>query len=554
MTVAFTVTLVVFAGQGARGLLLGNFGASALVVLGLWWVLRARFIAARAAGRTCARCCASGCRRCRRTRACTRCRSPIAVPVPRLLARGGRRLLGRAAVRDGRVRGRARLPVRVAAAGVLDRQRRARRAAVLDRDDLLRARDGRGRVRRSRCSGAGSCGCSPPRRTSARTRRCRGWRSAWTLYGLYQVMIVITGRARVTSRNLPAAGLGLVVNIGLLFVLVPSSGLGLGIAGAGIALCAAYVAMLLVMHLLTRRLFEVGFEWARLAQLLAIFAGVAISGELLLPTSGARRPDPARRCGSRGSPRCCSRPASFIPTSASRRARSSSTAAGAWRRFGRGTARRGIRRGPAERPLTRRSGVRRGAGLSRARSLAQECGFCGRCVPCCDRADSPVVPSTGSQGAPAPRGGAASSPRGRARAQRRRRRRGGLSARAAEPRGEADGEAGRQERCRGDGAAGRRRAARDVRVLPRRDPAPGRRRRAEAAGRPRPAGGGDDGVPADRAAGVGGRQRTGGALGGDRAGARHARPIPTTSSAIRRPTRAPSWPWRSSSTGRCGAC
>ena len=42
MTVAFTVLLVVFANQGARGLLLGNFGASALVVLGLWWVLRRR--------------------------------------------------------------------------------------------------------------------------------------------------------------------------------------------------------------------------------------------------------------------------------------------------------------------------------------------------------------------------------------------------------------------------------------------------------------------------------------------------------------------------------
>ena len=43
MSVTFTVALVVFAGQGARGLLLGNFGASALVVLGLWWVLRRRF-------------------------------------------------------------------------------------------------------------------------------------------------------------------------------------------------------------------------------------------------------------------------------------------------------------------------------------------------------------------------------------------------------------------------------------------------------------------------------------------------------------------------------
>ena len=43
MTVTFTVLLVVFADQQARGLLLGNFGASAVVVLGLWVVLaRAR--------------------------------------------------------------------------------------------------------------------------------------------------------------------------------------------------------------------------------------------------------------------------------------------------------------------------------------------------------------------------------------------------------------------------------------------------------------------------------------------------------------------------------
>jgi hypothetical protein len=45
--------------------------------------------------------------------------------------------------------------------------------------------------------------------------------------------------------------------------------------------------MLLVMYLLTRDLFEVGFEWRRLAQLTAILAGVAVSGELLLPTHGA---------------------------------------------------------------------------------------------------------------------------------------------------------------------------------------------------------------------------------------------------------------------------
>ena len=36
LSVSFTVVLVVFLGQGARGLLLGNFGASAVIVLALW--------------------------------------------------------------------------------------------------------------------------------------------------------------------------------------------------------------------------------------------------------------------------------------------------------------------------------------------------------------------------------------------------------------------------------------------------------------------------------------------------------------------------------------
>jgi O-antigen/teichoic acid export membrane protein len=109
---------------------------------------------------------------------------------------------------------------------------------------------------------------------------------AWTLYGLFHVMIVITGRARVTVRNVPAAAVGLAVNVALLFVLVPRGGAALGIAGAGIALCGAYAAMLAVMHLLTRNLFDVRFEWRRLAQLIAILATVATTGELLLPSSG----------------------------------------------------------------------------------------------------------------------------------------------------------------------------------------------------------------------------------------------------------------------------
>jgi O-antigen/teichoic acid export membrane protein len=105
----------------------------------------------------------------------------------------------------------------------------------------------------------------------------------WALYGLFVVFVVIAGRAGVTTRNFPAALAGLVANVALLVVLVPRY----GTAGAGVALCGAYVVMLLVIHLLTRRLFAVAFEWARLAQLVAVIGGVSVLGELLLPRSGA---------------------------------------------------------------------------------------------------------------------------------------------------------------------------------------------------------------------------------------------------------------------------
>jgi len=109
-------------------------------------------------------------------------------------------------------------------------------------------------------------------------------------------------------------------------LLVPHSGAGLGIAGAGLALCGAYAAMLVAMYLLTRRLFKVGFEWRRLAHLTVVLAGVAVSGELLLPTHGAAgcsRASPGSRLVR---PRCCS-PASSTRTSCRRRGRWWPTAA-----------------------------------------------------------------------------------------------------------------------------------------------------------------------------------------------------------------------------------
>jgi O-antigen/teichoic acid export membrane protein len=105
----------------------------------------------------------------------------------------------------------------------------------------------------------------------------------WALYGLYLVFVVIAGRARVMTRNFPAALAGLAVNVLLLALLVDP----LGIRGAGIALCGSYAVMLTAIHLLTRGLFRVDFEWWRLTRLIAVFVVVAVGGELLLPTSGA---------------------------------------------------------------------------------------------------------------------------------------------------------------------------------------------------------------------------------------------------------------------------
>jgi O-antigen/teichoic acid export membrane protein len=105
----------------------------------------------------------------------------------------------------------------------------------------------------------------------------------WAMYGLWVVFLVIAGRAHVTRRNFPAALVGLAANVGLLILLVPRY----GIAGAGVALCGAYLAMLVVMYLLVRGVFRVEFEWRRMAQVVLVAGGLAAAGDVLLPTSGA---------------------------------------------------------------------------------------------------------------------------------------------------------------------------------------------------------------------------------------------------------------------------
>jgi O-antigen/teichoic acid export membrane protein len=103
-----------------------------------------------------------------------------------------------------------------------------------------------------------------------------------TLYALYMVLVVILGRTGRTEFNFPATAAALAANIALNLALVPP----LGIVGAGIALVASYLVVLGLMYGFTQRLFPVPYEWARLARVVAVSTGLVVLGELVLPTEG----------------------------------------------------------------------------------------------------------------------------------------------------------------------------------------------------------------------------------------------------------------------------
>jgi O-antigen/teichoic acid export membrane protein len=287
LTVTFTVILVVFAGQQARGLLLGNFGASALVVLGLWCVLlRAHRFSLRMRGGDLAAMLRFGLPTVPADASVYALQVVDRFYLFRVYSHSAAGLysiaLQLATVVFVAVRGfqYAWPPL----AYSIESDAEAARLYSLVATYYALA------------TGAVVCGVALLGRWLVAllaapvyfgAYRALPWLAlGWALYGLYPVLMVIAGRAGVTTRNFPATAAGLAMNVVLLGLLVPAGGLGLGIAGAGIALCGAYVVMLAVMYLLTRSLFTVGFEWTRLALLCTILAGVAVSGELLLPTHG----------------------------------------------------------------------------------------------------------------------------------------------------------------------------------------------------------------------------------------------------------------------------
>jgi O-antigen/teichoic acid export membrane protein len=106
--------------------------------------------------------------------------------------------------------------------------------------------------------------------------------TAVALYALYLVLSVSVSRTGRTAFNFPVTGATLAVNIALNLVLIPPYGL----VGAGIALVGAYVVMIALMYGVTRRIFPLDLEWGRLLRIVGIAGVLYALGELLLPTSG----------------------------------------------------------------------------------------------------------------------------------------------------------------------------------------------------------------------------------------------------------------------------
>ncbi len=286
LTVALTVLLVVVLDEGARGYVLGNYAASAVVLVGLWTLALREHVGvpARVGGRT---------------------------PLGPLLRFGAPTIAADAAVfllnvidrtyllraESPAAAGRYSVAVKLAtvvivlvrgfqlawpplAYSIADDAQAARLYARVTTAYLL--------ITGCLVAGFTLLGRWVVRLLAAPdfypAHEALPWLAlGWALYGLYLVLVSIAGRAKVTIRTLPAAITGLVVNVGVLVWLVPP----LGIEGAAIALCTSYVAMLAVLWLLTRRVFAVRFEWARIAALILVAGGIAVAGNLLLPTSGA---------------------------------------------------------------------------------------------------------------------------------------------------------------------------------------------------------------------------------------------------------------------------
>jgi O-antigen/teichoic acid export membrane protein len=285
LTVVMTVVLVVFLDEGARGYVLGNYGSSAVVLLGLWWTLRHRVGVLRPpqwSNRTLRSMLAFG-----------------APTVPADTTTYALNVVDRAYLLHAQSAGAAGLyaiAVKLSSAVIV--AVRGFQAAwpplAYSVTDDAQAKHLYARVTTYYVlfTGVVVMGITLLGRWLVRLLAAPDFFAAhtvlpwvalgWAMYGLVLVQVTIAGRAKVTARTFPGSVAGLGVNVVVLILLTDQ----LGIDAAGIALVSAYVVMVSAIHLLTRRAFAVPFEWGRLSLVVGVLGGAAIAGEVLLPTGG----------------------------------------------------------------------------------------------------------------------------------------------------------------------------------------------------------------------------------------------------------------------------
>ena len=133
-----------------------------------------------------------------------------------------------------------------------------------------------------------------------------------TLYALYLVLSVAIGRTGRTGVQLPrhrrrAGGATSALNL----VLIPPY----GIVGAGIALVAAYLVMVALMYAVTRRVFPLGLEWGRIARIVGVRRRAVRGRRAAAARLGRGRAAVPRSAACPPSGCCCTRPGSSTPPS-----------------------------------------------------------------------------------------------------------------------------------------------------------------------------------------------------------------------------------------------
>jgi O-antigen/teichoic acid export membrane protein len=96
-------------------------------------------------------------------------------------------------------------------------------------------------------------------------------------YGAYTVVAIGVGRARKTGFNWIVTGLAAVLNVALVFALVPP----FGIRGAAFASLVSFVAMFFGMVWNAQRVYPIQYQWRRIATVAVAAGAITLGGQVL---------------------------------------------------------------------------------------------------------------------------------------------------------------------------------------------------------------------------------------------------------------------------------